>query len=95
VGLRDDFKTAIAAAAAAEATGDLLTALRQMRVAHTLLLGLSNMNATGRGETWDRAALERKIADLKQQLGSAAGMTTMTVRYDLEDRDGCGCGGGA
>jgi hypothetical protein len=63
-----DINSKISEAVAAQEAGDYATALTKLRSAKMLLAGISDQrDAMGNEMKWDRAAIDKMIADLQAQ----------------------------
>jgi DNA-binding transcriptional regulator LsrR (DeoR family) len=68
----------VAAAIAAQESGDYATALTYLRSAKMLLAGIPNVAQESSSLQWDRTAIDSMITDLKQ-LAAAGSSSTVTA----------------
>jgi len=74
--------TKVTEAVAAWESGDTATALSKLRSAKMLLAGIPDTDAAdGLGLTWDRAAIDSLIADIKQSRAAAVGVQRTKITY--------------
>jgi hypothetical protein len=61
--------------------GDYPTALRRLENARALLVSQPNLTIRGRGMTWNPAAIDKAIVDVRRKMSAAGGIVRQSIAW--------------